>query len=48
MFHKVIQVAPTDDLKVYIYFADGKIKFFDANELVTKGVFTKIQDINIF
>ena len=48
MFHKVVQVVPTDDFKVYIYFADGKIKIFDANELVTKGVFTKIQDKNIF
>lgn len=48
MFHKVVQVVPTDDFKVYIYFVDGKIKIFDANELVTKGVFTRIQDINIF
>ena len=48
MFHKVVQVVPTDDFKVYIYFADGKIKIFDASELITKGVFTKIQDINIF
>jgi hypothetical protein len=48
VFHEVVQVAPTVDYKVYIYFADGKIKLFDAKELVTKGVFKQLQDINIF
>ena len=48
MFHKVVQVLPTNDYKVYIYFADGKIKLFDAKELVTKGVFKQLQDIKVF
>jgi len=39
MFHQVIQVIPTDDYHVYLYFFDGKIKFFDGKELVKKGVF---------
>jgi len=48
MFHKVIQVFPTNDFKVYVYFADGKIKLFDAKELITKGVFKKLQDKDLF
>jgi hypothetical protein len=48
MFHKVIQVFPTNDFKVYIYFVDGKIKLFDAKELITKGVFRKLQDKDLF
>jgi hypothetical protein len=39
MFHKVLQVVPTTDYKVYIYFEDGKIKLFDASELI-KGSFS--------
>lgn len=48
MFHRVVQVVPTNDFKVYIYFEDGKIKLFDASNLVTKGVFQKLQDISVF
>src|SRR5690554_3888668 len=44
MFPKVVQVYPTDDYKVYIYFVDGKIKLFDANELVEKGIFKQLKD----
>lgn len=48
MNYKVIQVVPTKDYKVYIYFVDGKIKLFDAKELIKKGVFKKLQDIDLF
>lgn len=48
MNYKVIQVIPTRDFKVYIYFIDGKIKLFDARELIQKGVFKQLQDIDIF
>jgi hypothetical protein len=48
MFHKVVQVYPTDDFKVYVYFADGKIKLYDATDLINKGIFTQLQDINKF
>jgi len=48
MFNQVIQVLPTKDYKVYVYFADGKIKLFDATSLVEKGVFRKLKDIEIF
>ena len=48
MFNQVIQVLPTKDYKVYVYFADGKIKLFDASSLVEKGVFRKLKDVEIF
>ncbi|MCB8815390.1 DUF2442 domain-containing protein [Desulfosporosinus shakirovi] len=48
MFHKVVQVMPTNDFRVYVYFEDGKIKLFDAASLTTKGVFQKLQDISVF
>ncbi len=48
MFHRIVQVMPTNDFKVYLYFEDGKIKLFDASDLITKGVFRKLQDISIF
>ena len=44
MFHQVIQVYPTDDYKVYLYFSDGKIRLFDGSELVGKGVFQVLKD----
>jgi hypothetical protein len=48
MFHKVLQIVPTIDYKVNIYFEDGKIKLFDASELIKKGVFQQLQNIEIF
>lgn len=48
MFNQVIQVLPTKDYKVYVYFADGKIKLFDASSLVEKGIFKKLKDIELF
>ncbi len=48
MFHNVLQVVPTNEYKVYIYFADGKIKLFDASELIKKGVFQQLQNIDMF
>lgn len=47
-FPEVIQVIPTNDYKVYIYFDDGTIRLFDACELIKKGVFIKLQDKSIF
>ena len=44
----VLQVIPTRDYKVYIYFDDGTIRLYDAAELVTKGVFQQLQNISEF
>lgn len=47
-FPEVIQVIPTDEYKVYVYFDDGSIKLFDASELVDKGIFKQIKNKSIF
>jgi hypothetical protein len=44
----VIQVLPTKDFKVYVYFSDGRIKLYDVSHLITKVVFQKISDIKDF
>ena len=41
-------MVPTKDYMVYVYFSDGKIKLFNANELKNKGVFQALQDIDFF
>lgn len=45
---EVIQVLPTDEFKVFVYFDDGSIKLYDASNLIHQGIFTKLQDINVF
>ncbi len=47
-FPQVIQTIPTKDFTVYLYFDDGSIKLFDAKELITKGIFKQLTDINLF
>lgn len=44
----IIQVIPTDDYKVYLYFEDGKIKLFDAKVLLSREPFKVLKDINMF
>lgn len=48
MLHTVIQVKPTQDFKVYVYFDDGKIKLYDMNPIVGQGVFKQISSIEAF
>lgn len=48
MFHKIIQVFPTNEYKVYLYFTDGKIKLFDAKELLEKGIFQELKNMEKF
>jgi len=49
MGKSVIQVIPTKDFTVYVYFDDGSIKLFDVKPLIDKGgVFRKIQDEDTF
>ena len=44
----VLQVYPTANYKVYIYFSDGKVKLYDVSPLITKGVFQKLQDKDFY
>lgn len=45
---EVIQVVPTNEFKVFVYFDDGSIKLYDASDLIHQGIFTKLKDINVF
>ena len=48
MVHTIIQVLPTDDYKVYLYFAHGEIKLYDATEILERGVFRVLKDKKLF
>ena len=49
MVVKVVQVLPTRDFKVYVYFVDGKIKLYDVRPLIEeKGVFEQIAKVGDF
>ena len=45
---EVIQVIPTKDYKVYIYFDDGTIRLYDASKLVAQGIFRQLRQDNLF
>lgn len=45
---EVIQVIPADGYQVYVYFDDGSVKLFEAEELITKGIFKVLADIERF
>ena len=44
----ILQVYPTKDYKVYLYFSDGKVKLYDVKPFLDKGVFQRLQDIDFF
>jgi len=44
----VLQVIPTEDYKVYIYFDDGTIRLYDATELLNLGQFGQLKNNNLF
>ena len=48
MFPKIVQVVPTEEYTVYVYFDDGKIVCYDAKPLLEKEVFTVLRDIDFF
>lgn len=45
---RVIQAIPTKDYKVYVYFDDWTIRLYDASEMIKKGIFQQLQDVEIF
>ena len=48
MFPKVVQVAPQNDYRVFVYFEDGKIVCFDVSKLLDKKVFEPLKDKGVF
>lgn len=48
MFHNIVQVVPTDNYDVYVYFDDGKTVCFDAKPMLDKPVFNVLKDKRLF
>ena len=48
MIKEIVQVVPHEDYTVWVYFADGKITNYDVTPKLNKGMFKKLNDINVF
>lgn len=48
MFPKVVQVVPTRDHSVYVYFEDGKIVHYDMSHMIEKEAFLILKDVEVF
>lgn len=48
MIPKIVQVVPTREHTVYVYFEDGKIVCYDVKPLLDKEVFAVLKDITFF
>ena len=48
MFPKIVQVVPTENHTVYVYFEDGKIVCYDVKPLLKKEVFAALREIENF
>ncbi len=48
MTPQIVQVYPTEDYKVYVYFEDGKIVCYDATPLLEKEAFMPLHDLSFF
>ena len=48
MFPRIVQVMPTEEYTVYVYFEDGKIVCYDVKPLLEKEVFAVLKEIEFF
>ena len=48
MFPKVVQVIPTKDYSIYVYFEDGKIVYYDMLPMIEKEVFQPLKNLDVF
>lgn len=48
MFPKVVQVIPTKDYSIYVYFEDGKIVYYDMLPMIEKEVFQLLKNLDVF
>ncbi len=48
MIAQVLQVLPSDNYKVYIYFSDGRVKLYDVSHMVGKGLFKRLEDWDFY
>lgn len=48
MIPKVVQVVPTRNYLVYVYFEDGKIVCYNVAPMLDKEVFAPLKDMEVF
>lgn len=48
MCPKIVQVVPTEEHTVYVYFEDGKIVCYDITPLLDKEAFAALREIEYF
>ncbi|MCR5357193.1 MAG: DUF2442 domain-containing protein [Lachnospiraceae bacterium] len=48
MAPQIVQVYPTKEYKVYVYFEDGKIVCYDAAPLLKMEAFAPLNDMTFF
>ncbi|MBD5474046.1 MAG: DUF2442 domain-containing protein [Lachnospiraceae bacterium] len=48
MVPKVVQVVPTEEHTVYVYFEDGKIVCYDVKPLLEKELFAVLREVENF
>ncbi|MFA9466441.1 MAG: DUF2442 domain-containing protein [Velocimicrobium sp.] len=46
---ELVQVIPTSEFTVYLYFDDGSVRLYNAKQIIEKGgVFSKLSDVDVF
>ena len=45
---RILQVYPTKNYTIYLYFNDGKVKLCNIKPFLEKGVFKKLQDFDFY
>ncbi len=46
---EIVQVIPTENYTVYLYYSDGNVREYNARPLIQKGgVFEKLKHLNMF
>ena len=48
MCPKIVQVVPTEEHTVYVYFEDGKIVCYDVTPLLDKEAFAVLREVEYF
>lgn len=48
MFPQIVQVVPTEEYTVYVYFEDGKIVCYDVKPLLDKEAFAVLREVEYF
>ena len=48
MCPKIVQVVPTEEHMVYVYFEDGKIVCYDITPLLDKEAFAVLMEVEYF